>query len=132
MLHAEGCDFVAVHLDHFLRRCHLVKYNRERQLRADDAQRIDDALQAFWADHGQRFSPVSVSHRQEKSWKAADVVCVVMGEADGINRLKGPAFFLDGNLGSLAAVDQKAASVVSGHQGGQASAWQRHHTACSQ
>ena len=32
--------------------------------------------------------------------KAADVVCVVMGEADGINRLKGPAFFLDGNLGS--------------------------------
>ena len=30
------------------------------------------------------------------------MVCVVMGEADGINRLKGPAFFLDGNLEPMA------------------------------
>ena len=73
-----------------------------------------------------------ISHGKEKSRKAADVVCVVMGKTDHIDRFKAPAFGLDRYLRSLSTVDHQTASIISCKERSKISARQRHHPTCSQ
>lgn len=73
-----------------------------------------------------------INNAQMKSRKSADVISVIMGKTDHVNRLKAPSFFLNCHLSSFAAVNKKTVAVIPGHQSSEPSSWKWHHTSGSQ
>ena len=131
MIYAKRLQAVSVHLKGLLRTFYLFKNNREGQLRRNHTQTPDHPFQAFWSDQGKGFLPVRVSHCKEQARKAADMISVIVSEADHIDRLEAPPFFFYRDLCSLTAVDEQAAPVETGHQRGQITVRKRHHPAAS-
>ena len=131
MIYPEGLDPITADGELFFRLGQLDKMNGERQLRRNDAKSCHYPLQALWPEESERFRAFRISHGKQKARQSADVIPVKMGKADHIDGFKAPALFLDGDLRSLSAVDEKAASVISRHQRCQPAIGQRHHTAAS-
>ena len=131
MVYAKCRDPVAINLKNLFRTVDLNKFQFKRKLRRDHPKSIYHSLKAFRANQSQWLCALRISHCKKKSRKAADVVAVKMGEADHVNGLEAPAFFLNGNLGSLTAVNEKTASFIPGHQGSQPPSWKWHHSSGS-
>src|SRR5699024_3730658 len=100
-----------VHFKCLLRSLDLFINNLKWELRRDHPETAHHPFQSFGSDQRQGFRPVRISHCKEQPRKATDMISVIVGEADHIDRLETPSLFFYRNLGSLTAVDQQAAAV---------------------
>ena len=103
----------------------------KRKFRGDHAQRTYYFFKSLWSDHCEWFCPFRISHCEKQPRKSADMICMVMGKTNNINRFKCPSFFLDGDLRSLTTVDQQIAAVIAHQRCGKPSVWKWHHACCS-
>ena len=110
----------------------LDKLKRKRQFRRDRPQRRHHAFQSLRSNHRDRLRPLRISHRQQKSRQTADMISMIMSKTDHINGFEAPTLFLDRNLCSFSAVDQKAAAIATRHHRSQPAIRKRHHSAGSQ
>lgn len=67
-------------------------------------------------DDRKRFCSLRISHRQKKPRKTADMIRVKMCHAENIDRFKAKSRLFDCNLGSLTAIDQQTAPIISEHK----------------
>ena len=110
----------------------LPELNLKGKLRRNDAQRIDDPLKPLGACDQKGRCLFRIAHSKEQSRQTTDMVCVIVGKKDHINRLGAPSLAPERHLCPLSAVDQNALSVISDHQGCQVAVGKRHHAARSQ
>ena len=55
------------------------------------------------------------------------MISVIMGKTDHVDGFEAPSFFFYRNLGALAAVNEQAAAVKTGHQRCEIAVRERHH-----
>ena len=110
----------------------LEKLDLKGKLRGDHPQAVDYAGEPLGTHHQKRLRALRVSHGQQHTREARDMVRVIMGKKHDINGFGAPALSAEGHLGPLAAVHHDPLSVVTEHQGGQIAVGQGHHPACSE
>ena len=96
---------ISVKTDLLLRLRQLDKLNFKWQFRSDHSQCFYNTLQTLWPDHGQRFCSVRITHSQQDTRQAADMISVEMGNADNINRSEAPSLFSNSNLCTFPAIN---------------------------
>ena len=106
--------------------------NIEWEFRRDHAQGIHYFSQPARTNHVHRFCPVGIAHSQKQSRQSADMISMVMGKKNQIDRLEGPSLFLDGYLCGFPTVDQDIGSIETSQQRRQMTARQWHHSSGSQ
>ncbi len=132
VIDTKGGDGKAVDHDRLLRPVDFPTARLKGQLRRNGADGSDNAVDALGTDDGDRLGAIRISHRQEQSRKACDVIGMKMRDQYRVNGLDRAAMLMQGDLRSLAAVDQQTVSVVAHKKGGQITLRQRHHTTGSE
>ena len=117
VVYAECVHHIGTRLKFFSRLREFFKHKWERKFRRNGAQGTNDTFQTFRSHQKYRLRALRVSHGQEKPRKSADMVGMVVGEADHVHRLRAPSLFFQCDLGSLAAVDQQIAAIAARHHG---------------
>ena len=105
MIHPKCPNPIPVFLKDLLIPLNFFVNNRKRKLRCNHTKRIYDTLQPLRPDQGQRLRAVRISHRQKQPRKAADMISMIMGKTDRINRLKAPALLLYCDLRPFSTVN---------------------------
>ena len=114
MVHPKGIDFISVDGKMLLCAVNLQIADLKGQLRRNRAQRIYHAFQPFRPDHRERLCALRVSHREQHTRQATDMVGVVMGKTHDVDGLRTQPCLFQRHLCALAAIDQQAAPVISG------------------
>ena len=132
MVYLKSRDPITIDLKYLFRSVNLDKFQFKGKLRCDHTKCVYYPLKTFRTNQGKRFGALCIPHCKKKARKSADVISVIMGKTDHVNRLKAPSFFLNCHLSSFAAVNKKTVAVIPGHQSSKPSSWKWHHTSGSQ
>ena len=109
-------DIITIDLNIFRLIFKLDTMDLKWQLRRNRTKRIDYARQPLRSDDRKRFGSLRIAHREQKARQSADMIRMKMRHAKDIDWFKTKPGLLDGDLGSLSAIDQQTASIVTQHQ----------------
>ena len=87
--------------------------NLKGQLLGNGPKSSHHANQAPGADQSHRIGAIGVTHGEQKARKAGNVIGMIVGKADDIDRIRGNPSLLHGDLCSLSAVNEQAVPVES-------------------
>ncbi len=109
--------------------CQLLIHNGERKSRRNQKKALYNLSQTAGPNQSDGLCSVTVSDRQQQAGQTADMIAVIVGKQNIVNRFKAPAELSERNLRALAAVDQKACSFIAHDTRSQPAPRQRHHAA---
>ena len=110
MAHSVGIKIYPTHFIKFL------EFDLKRKFGCYNPKGVYHLFKSLRSNQQQRFLSVCIAYGKQKSRKPAYVICMIMGEAYNIYRLKTPALLFDGNLSSLTAVYKYGTAIISHHK----------------
>ena len=116
VLYTERMNVISLDRKRFFRLCQFYTIDLKRKFRCNCPQCRHDTCESFGPDDRKRFCSLRISHRQKKPRKTADMIRVKMCHAENIDRFKAKSRLFDCNLGSLTAIDQQTAPIISEHK----------------
>ena len=129
MIHRKGPDLQPDQFKASALRGVFVKPHREAQLRYDDAQSLNHALQPRGSPDVEGLLPPGLFQAQQQAGQPRAVIPVEVGQNQALQAPEAPSQPADADLGALSAVRQHGPPVDPDIQGGQRPVLQRQRTA---